>query len=338
MKTILLLLSICITTFQANAQLVFNTSQPIDSLIQDFVGSGVTISNVTFNGGPQSIGSFSGSSSLGSSQGIVFSTGNVDANIATSSAFTNLAVALNLPGDMDLGAMVAATTYDAAVLEFDFVATNPTLLFDYVFASEEYNEFANSSFNDVFAFFISGPGITGQQNMALIPNTSIPVSINNVNNGPNGLGPCANCAYYYDNANDSTVAFDGFTLPLSATYTLVPGLTYHLKLAVADVADMIYDTGVFLQKYSLRSTGATAVGENILNNTQLFVYDNILHINLRGNLTPHYILYSVDGKKIADQTLTELNSSFDLSSLAKGIYSVVLDANGILYTQKIALK
>ena len=41
--------------------------------------------------------------------------------------------------------------------------------------------------------------------------------------------PCVNCSYYHDNYNDTT-AFDGFTTPLTATYSIVPGLTYHLKL------------------------------------------------------------------------------------------------------------
>lgn len=323
--------------YQTQAQIVFNTTQPIDTLIQDFVGSGVVVSNVIFTGGPQSIGSFNGSSSLGSSQGIVFSSGNIDSNMSMpSSAF--LATSLNVAGDVDLMALVTGPTFDAAILEFDFVATYSTLLFDYVFASEEYNEFVGGSFNDVFAFFISGPGIIGKQNLALIPNTILPVSINNVNNGPTGAGPCMNCAYYHDNTNDTTVAFDGFTVPLTATYTLTPGLTYHLKLAVADVADQIFDTGVFLQKYSLRSSNTAAVYENILNRTNLFVYNNTLQINLAGNIKPQYTLYSVDGKKITEQTLKNTHSSFDLSTLPKGIYSVVLVGDGVSYAKKIAVE
>lgn len=337
MKKLLLILALGVT-FQAKAQLVLNTSQPLNTLVQDFVGQGVTISNVTFTGGPFSIGSFSGSSSLISSQGIVFSSGNVDANMAGGASFTDLSAALTVPGDFDLDMLVSAPTFDAAVLEFDFVATNSTLLFDYVFASEEYNEFVNSPFNDVFGFFISGPGITGNQNIAMVPNSAVPVSINNVNNGQDGLGPCVNCAYYHDNTNDLTVAFDGFTVPLTATYTVVPGLTYHLKLAVADVFDMIVDTGVFLQKYSLRSAGTTGIGENILANANLFVYDNILNINLPANLPTHCAIYSVDGKKINSQLLTSVNSTIDISALDKGIYSVVLDANGVTFRKKIAVQ
>lgn len=334
MKKIFTIISLCFAT-AANAQLTFDTSQPIDTLIQDFVGSGVTISNVTFTGGPISIGAFNGSSSLGSQQGIVFSSGNIDSNIAMP-AIQFMGTSLGTPGDADLMALVnGMPTFDAAVLEFDFVATNTTLLFDYVFASEEYNEFVGSSFNDVFAFFISGPGITNMQNIALIPSTTTPVAINNVNNGSTGTGPCVNCAYFHDNTNDTTVAFDGFTVPLTATYTLTPGQTYHLKLAVADVADGIFDAGVFLQKYSLRSINPSAVADNILDKTNVFFYDNNLHINLTSNALPHCTVYNINGSKVFDKQLSELNNTINMDRFATGVYSVVLQLDGNSVVKKV---
>ena len=116
------------------------------------------------------------------------------------------------------------------------------------FASEEYPEYVNQ-FNDVFAFFISGPGITGpyssptgfpggSANIALLPGTTTPVTINNVNNGDNDCfsggpsGPCVNCAFYVDNCNGTTVEFDGFTTKLEAKIPVNPCQTYHLKLAI----------------------------------------------------------------------------------------------------------
>lgn len=319
----------------SNAQLTFDTSKPIDTLIQDFVGSGVTISNVTFTGGPKSIGSFSGSSSLLSSQGIVFSSGNIDSTIS-GPASDFVSASLSIAGDADLNLLVAGSpTFDAAVLEFDFVASNNNLLFDYVFASEEYNEFAGSAFNDVFAFYISGPGISGSQNIALIPSTTTPVSINNVNNGSAGTGPCVNCAYYHDNTNDTTVAFDGFTVPLTATYSLSPGQTYHLKLAVADVADGIFDTGVFLQKYSLRSVNSTAVIENLLSNANVYMNNNNLHININNNTTPKVMVYNINGVKVFESIVSNAMQTFDVSSFKPGVYSVRLDLNGVSTVKKV---
>lgn len=334
MKTLITSLFILIV-FNVNAQLTFDTSKPIDTLIQDFVGSGVTVSNVTFTGAPQSIGSFNGNSSLVSSQGIVFTSGIVDTNIATGS-YTFLTTANSTPGDADLNTLVTGSpSFDAAVLQFDFIATNNTLLFDYVFASEEYNEFAGSAFNDVFGFFISGPGISGSQNIALIPGVSIPVSINNVNNGTLGTGPCVYCTYFHDNTNDTTVAFDGFTIPLTATYTLTPGLTYHLKLAVADVADAIFDTGVFLQKYSLRSQNTTVVAENLLDNSNVFINGNTLTVNLNNNSKPKLCVYNITGAKVIDTQLSGATNNFDVSTLKSGVYSVVLELNGNTSIKKV---
>jgi hypothetical protein len=333
MKTLITSILLLIV-LNSNAQLTIDTSKPIDTLIQDFVGSGVTLSNVTFTGGPQSIGSFSGNSSLVSSQGIVFSSGNFDSINGPATNF--LSGSLSLPGDADLSAIVGGMpTYDAAVLQFDFVATNNTLLFDYVFASEEYNEFANTSFNDVFAFFISGPGITGSQNIALLPSTTTPVSINNVNNGSAGTGPCVNCAYYHDNTNDTTVAFDGFTVPLTATYALTPGQTYHLKLAVADVADGIFDTGVFLQKYSLRSVNTTGVAENLLSSSNVYLNGNYLYVKHNNNVTPKVSVYNINGAKVLESQTTSTNSTFDFSAFKPGVYSVVLELNGVTSVTKV---
>ncbi|MEM9984596.1 MAG: PKD domain-containing protein, partial [Bacteroidota bacterium] len=119
---------------------------------------------------------------------------------------------------------------------------------------EEYSEYVNT-FNDAFAFYVSGPGIAAPapgQNIALIPGTPLPVSINNINNGfsPPGIapnGPCVNCAYYVDHTNGIELEFDGFTIPLLATVEVQPCQTYHLTLVIADALDQFYDSGVFLE-------------------------------------------------------------------------------------------
>ncbi len=332
MKLSITILFMCIS-INVSAQLTFDTSKPIDTLIQDFVGNGVTVSNVTFTGGNQSIGSFNGSSSIGSSQGIVFTTGRIDSLIATPAA-TFLSTSCNLSGDQDLNAIVGSgLTYDAAVLEFDFVATNNTLLFDYVFASEEYNEFAGSAFNDVFAFFISGPGISGKQNIALLPSTSIPVSINNVNNGATGSGPCVNCSYYHDNYNDTTLAFDGFTTPLTATYSIVPGLTYHLKLAVADVADGIFDTGVFLQKYSLRSVSTTSIAETKPQLMEMYFRDDALYVDSKSSVF-HVAVYNITGQRVFEAQSNHGLELFEMN-IPSGVYAVVLETPETIVNRKI---
>jgi gliding motility-associated-like protein len=149
-----------------------------------------------------------------------------------------------------------AQTFNAAILEFDFIPFSDTVRFEYVFGSEEYPEYVGSQFNDVFAFFITGPGLNpAGENMAIIPGTTLPVAINNVNAGQNSQ-------YFTNNGNGSEAPFDGspfyiqydgFTRPLQAVSRVECGETYHLIIALADVGDAIFDSGIFLKANSFSS-------------------------------------------------------------------------------------
>lgn len=218
-------------------------------LIQEVLlgGGCVSISNVTYTGDPQALAYFEQGPNLdiGYPSGILMTTGYSEGAYGPndSDGETVPGGGLGLPGDPDLD-LVNPTfpTYDAAVLEFDFIPSSSNVSFNYIFGSEEYLEFVGSLFNDVFGFFISGPGIVGNQNIALIPGTSTPVSINNVNN-------VSNSAYYVNTPDGSnTTQFDGHTVSLQAVAeNLTPCQTYHIKLAVADAGDHLLDSGVFLE-------------------------------------------------------------------------------------------
>jgi len=108
------------------------------------------------------------------------------------------------------------------------VPTGDSLAFRFVFGSEEYPEYVNS-INDVFGFFISGPGITGPyqnnaKNIALIPATNNPVSINSVNAGSN------NTWYTANHNGQHNVQPDGFTKVLTARANVICGETYQIKI------------------------------------------------------------------------------------------------------------
>jgi hypothetical protein len=246
----------------AHAQLILTPVGNFQAAVQnDLLGPGVTVNNVTYNGSPNTIAEFSGSSSLGISNGLFLTSGTCT-GISNPASFFSSSATSGL-GDSDLQSITTGGVMDAAVLEFDFKVQGDSVKFNFVFASEEYNDYVGSSFNDVFGFFISGPGITGNQNIALIPGSSSSVSINNVNNGYSAgasSGPCTNCAYYHDNFNDTTVAFDGFTTVLTAVAAVQPCTFYHIKLAVCDVGDQAFDSGVFLEANSF-----TACPLNVFN-------------------------------------------------------------------------
>lgn len=258
-----------------NAQLVTNSTSTPAQLVQNtLLGNGVTVSNIQYTGVNEAIGYFNGTNTnIGLNEGVLITTGTVvnngdgphgpnDINFSAGASYDNGA-----GGYQPLSNIVGTNTYNAAVLEFDFVPQSDSVVFKYVFASEEYHTYVNSSFNDVFAFFISGPGIAGTQNMALIPGNNQPVTINNVNNGQgNCLGGtsniCTNCQYFFDNCGGQTIEYNGFTTPLIASSEVQCGETYHLTISIADVDDGIYDSGIFLEANSLSSTSAVSIEQS----------------------------------------------------------------------------
>jgi gliding motility-associated-like protein len=173
-------------------------------------------------------------------------------------AYTNWNGLSTEHGDADLDNLsVPLLTFDAVVLEFDFIPQGDTVEFQYIFASEEYEYFEFTDYNDVFAFFISGPGISGGvQNLAVVPGTSSPINISNINGTTNSSlynfnGNGVSGPQYTDS---KVVQFNGFTVPLTAISKVTPCKTYHLKIAIADVGDGVYDSGVFLKGGSLSSS------------------------------------------------------------------------------------
>ena len=139
------------------------------------------------------------------------------------------------------------------------------------------SRFAFLAFLLPFAFFISGPGIAGQQNIALLPNGQT-VEIDNVhsagsNVNGNSFGP-VNQQFYVNNTNGNTIQYDGFTSVLTAESSVTCGETYHLIIAIADAGDEIFDSGIFLEANSLESNSPIDLFHTISAN--LFNSNNIV--------------------------------------------------------------
>ena len=229
-----------------------NTVTP-QQLAQMLAGTGITVTNVRFTGAKIAGGSFTGglADGLGIDTGVILSSGDV-ANAVGPNNNPGISTSNDTPGDPNLDVIVGTghATFDAAVLEFDFVPTEGTVSFRYVFGSDEYLEFVNQ-FNDVFAFYVDGA------NVALIPGTNTPVAINSVNLDSNPL-------YYVNNdfnpsggASPFGSQFDGFTKVLTATVTVTPNVSHHIKLAIADTDDTLLDSAVFLEASSFTSGTCT---------------------------------------------------------------------------------
>jgi gliding motility-associated-like protein len=237
---------------------------PASGVQNVLLGSGVTITNITYNGVANSFGTFTTGSTptnLGITSGLVISTGLASGAAGLTSGFASTDNGRG--SDPQLDGLVS-DVQDAAVLEFDFIPLSDTVQFKYVFASEEYPEYANSTWNDVFGFFITGPNPFGaaflNTNIARIPGTNLPVTINNINNGTSNNGPCEYCQYYVNNQSpvNQYIQYDGMTTVLTAVAAVVPCQVYHIKIAIGDVGDGIYDSGVFLEANSFSSPGMNA--------------------------------------------------------------------------------
>jgi hypothetical protein len=228
-----------------------------EDLAQALVGEGVSISNVTYTGAGVAAGTFQGGTGIiGFEQGIVLSSGCVS-NVVGPNTEPDITCINNTPGDADLTELAGVPTFDAAVLEFDFVPNTDRIFIQYVFASDEYNEYVGS-FNDVFGFFVNGV------NYATVGSPPVPVAINTINQGQPGTPP-VNPELYINNDPFNPNFFgevvapgdllntemDGLTVVLTFEAPVTPGETNRMKLAIADAIDNVLDSNVFIQAGTL---------------------------------------------------------------------------------------
>lgn len=267
---------ICLGLNNVYGQLTVSGSLTPQQLVQNvLLGPGVTASNITYNGAPIAIGFFNGvNSNIGLDSGLIMTCGNIN-NALGPNTQTGASTDNSLNGDPDLDALMAPTlSYDASILEFDFIPTGDSLKFKYVFASEEYTEYVSQTpggINDGFGFFLSGVSTPMPvTNIAVIPNTSTPITMFNVNclngspyyvcNDPTNATSFNQCAASYNCPTTSagtTVQYDGFTTVLIAKAHVICGETYHIKIAIGDGGDHILDSGVFLEAGSFASSSVS---------------------------------------------------------------------------------
>lgn len=269
-----------------------------DLIEENFSGNELEITSVRFRGKKRAIGQFENGGVISMNKGIILSTGNVmkalGPNKQSGTSGRNFSW-----GNRYLSKMAKTRTKDAAIVEFDFIPKSEFISFNFVFASEEYNEFVGSNFNDVFAFVLSSKGMK-PKNLAKIPGTGSRISINRVNYKKNS-------EYYINNSSiptrrvvpiksDTTffamdgveymvvqqknvkaarakrpkhnIEFDGFTKVLQAKARVKPNKKYTLKIAIADAGDRILDSGVFIEYGSFNSHESSDFKYGVLKNDQ----------------------------------------------------------------------
>lgn len=246
---------------QCSAQFVFSpvNSGNVSNYATNFGSPFTTYPlNVSLTGSNFTLGYFkNGQSIIGIDSGFVLTSGSY--NSINNPSTSQIDVDNTIEGDADLQTLTLGTIRDVAKLEFDFIAKTDTLKFRIVFASEEYPEYVCSPFNDIMGVFVTGPDPAGgsynSENVALIPHTSFPIGINSINPGTPGIssggGLCTlvgqSLAFdsLYNQGNTSMI-FDGYTVAIDMEIPLVVCGDYHIKFAIADINDGVFDSGLFI--------------------------------------------------------------------------------------------
>jgi len=261
-KKTLVFLCFLITNFNVFAQNTVENNAASATVLKDKIaGNGINITNPRINlGAAQQFGTFNNGISNANLQintGILLTTGDVPESF-TSNNQTNYSE-VNFDDaqapDSDLAAIDPDAKYDTAVFEFEFTSDGEGIGIQYQFASDEYPEYVCTRFNDAFGFFISGGDLTETINIATLPNGNI-VAVNSVNNGSPGTAAATNLntcdltqsEFHMENSDGSiTIEYDGISTRLFSTIRLTQGVTYTLKMALADVGDATFDSGVFVE-------------------------------------------------------------------------------------------
>lgn len=211
----------------------------------------VSVSGGNFASGEKSFGYFDATGTTFPFQnGIILSTGKINNAPGPNIYLSDDGGGIGWNGDSDLNdALGLSNTFNATILEFDFIPLGNKISFDYIFSSEQYltNPSSNQcNYTDGFAFLLKRNGETNYQNLAVVPGTNIPVKVNTVR-GSGTICPPANQAYF-DAFNDTNhpTNFNGQTKILKAESDVIPGETYHIKLVIADEGNYRFDSAIFL--------------------------------------------------------------------------------------------
>lgn len=256
---------------------VDKTKYTIEELVTDVLVTGcLQAYNIEYDGDEEDgIGFFSGNGSLFPlDSGLIIASGKVIHMVGPNSSGSYSTNIDDAGSDSDLTLLngTSISIYDEQILEFDFIPAGDIVEFRFVFASDEYEEYFCSSYNDKFGFILSGPGISGPysnggENIAKLADGTI-VSINTV--GPENCGGVNNSGFYSEIYQGTE--FDGSTIVLTATAAVQACETYHIRILINDKGDSQYDSGVFLEanSFSSNDVAITAYGNGVLTATELY--------------------------------------------------------------------
>ena len=292
--SILVILFYLFSCQDAEAQMVVTNAAPYNTatyLINNVFSDGsVTINNVQVFGQPEQYGFFSnGMGAVGIDSGIVLASNQLSAitNSTTAPSWFPAPTGLNtafgfpwmgstsnnnllnvsasVPALLGQSFSAASSIQSACAISFDFVPTQDTMKFNFVFASDEWNSYPCTQFNDVFGFFVAGPGITGTYNspvgfpnaanVAFVPGTTIPITISSITH-PTATGSCnsAHNSQYYLTGNSGGSTLNANTTVIQIEFPVQLCQTYNFTMAIGNANDQALQSAVYMQANSFGGT------------------------------------------------------------------------------------
>ena len=290
-------------------QISIDDSYTPQELIENNFGLGcVQVSNITsqVNGQADGINSFGYFDGNGTNfpfqNGIILTTGTAlsGANGVNTSILSDGNNNWGTDSDLE-SALGISGTLNATSIEFDFISISNQIQFNYIFASEEYNPPYECDFSDSFAFLITESGSGNPYtNIAVIPGTSTAVNSTTVH--PDLSPFCgAQNDQYFEGYNIGNTNYNGRTTVLTATATIIPNVTYHIKLVIADQDFFDYDSAVFIEGNSFNAT--VDLGDDLTTCASALTLNGDV-----GNATATYSWY-LNGTLLNGQTQPTLNAT-----------------------------
>jgi hypothetical protein len=291
-------------------------------MAQSIFGNGVNVTGATYYGDIDSAGIYTGglSTSPGvapSNTGVIMSTGNAEdftnsrgqSNQSTSTS-TNTS---GINNNSQLNAAAGATTYDGSILDVDFIPDSNVMTMQFIFSSEEYPEFQNSIYQDFVGVWING--------------NLVEMDVGNGDTDPGNINTTNNINMYVDNQNDDyNTEMDGFTITMTLTMFVNPGVVNSMRIAIADVSDANYDSNLLIAGNSVQ-TDLVAISDNVNvypDSTQVLnVLGNDINSNGPGTLT----ITQINGKDVTAGTTITLPTGQQVTLNANGTLTLVADSD-----------
>lgn len=306
----------------AGVEIPIDRGASATEMAQTIFGDGVQVISASYTGDRDSSGIYTNGDSISpgvmpSDTGVMFSTGdlrgftnnngsqsNQSASTTTSSSGPN--------GVADFNAAAGARTFDASYLDVDFIPTGDMMTMQFVFASEEYPEFADGAFQDFVGVWING--------------NLVPLSVGDGDIDPNNLNAGSASNLFIDNTQDQfNTEMDGFTATLTLTIPVNSGQLNSIRIGIADVSDSNYDSTLLIAGDSVQTTLVALDDSTTLfpdGTRTLDVLANDIN-NTAGTLT----ITHLNGQAVVAGDIVTLNSGQQLLLNADGTIEVVGDGN-----------